>query len=156
MKPSTATLPRVIVRCKNDSEIQEIAARLRERGHSAIEIHDTFSDSEDEDRYRTVPQPSNKDATFWVHQNKLIEGLDDPSFCLLAIYGGFRNTRALVRQIGRIVRNPNRSANQFAHVFSRAGDRQAERWTPRMRRSRMRRKRGFALQGFEEGQQLIV
>jgi superfamily II DNA or RNA helicase len=79
LKPSTVTLPRVIVRCENDSEIQEIAALLRERSHSAIEIHDTFTDSEEEGRYHAVPQPSNKDATFWVHQNKLIEGLAGPN-----------------------------------------------------------------------------
>jgi len=127
LKPSAVKSPRAIVRCENDSEIQEIAALIRQKGHSAIEIHDTFSDTEADGRYRTVPTP-NIDATFWVHQNKLIEGVDDPSFCLLALYSGFRNTRALVQQIGRIVRNANRRANQTAHVLSRSVDRQAERW----------------------------
>ena len=42
---------------------------------------------------------------FWVHQHKLTEGLDELSFCVLAIYDSFGNARQLIQQVGRIIRN---------------------------------------------------
>lgn len=125
--PLTPNLPRVIVRCETDGDIQEITAAIRRAGYTAVGIHDTFSDSEDEGQTRSVPK-IDRDALFWVHQNKLIEGVDDSSFCLLAVYGQFRNARALVQQIGRIIRNPGQHRGQVGHVFSRASDRQWAMW----------------------------
>jgi len=127
-KPSEIENPRVIVRCETDAEIRQIASLIRATGHSALEIHDNFNNADEDGRFKTVPKPGSTNATFWVHQNKLIEGVDDPSFCLLAIYGGFRSTRALVQQIGRVIRNPMRMQSQIAHVFSMAADQQGRRW----------------------------
>ena len=127
-KPSEIEDPRVIVRCETDAEIRQIASLIRSAGYSVLEIHDNFSDAAEDGRFKSVPKPGSTNAIFWVHQNKLIEGVDDPSFCLLAIYGGFKSTRALVQQIGRVIRNPMRLQSQFAHVFSIAADQQERRW----------------------------
>jgi hypothetical protein len=127
-KPDFMENPRVIVRCETDAEILHVASLIRSGGYLVAEIHDNFSDAEQEGRFKSVPKPGSTNAVFWVHQNKLIEGVDDPSFCLLAIYGGFRNTRALVQQVGRIIRNPKRLKSQIGYVFSLASDQQKRRW----------------------------
>jgi len=128
LKPSLSTQPRVIVRCETSTEVNDVASLLRAAGESVLAIHETFTDRGDDFRRRTVPPPQKRKETFWVHQYKLIEGLDDPSFCLLAIFRPFGNGRSLVQQIGRIVRNPGRSSRQTAHVFAGVGQRQDAYW----------------------------
>ncbi|CAE6857732.1 hypothetical protein R69658_07471 [Paraburkholderia aspalathi] len=44
------------------------------------------------------------DATFWVHQNKLMEGIDDPTFVAVGVFDLMSNARQLVQQIGRATR----------------------------------------------------
>lgn len=94
--PSAINEPRVIVRCKDSQEISAIASALKDRGQKVVAIHDTFSSSDDPDDFheQQTPNPEESDAVFWVHQNKLIEGIDDPRFSLLAIYQPHRNARA--------------------------------------------------------------
>src|SRR5207249_4615506 len=94
---------------------------------SVVAIHERFED--DEYFTDTVPDPKTSDARFWVHQNKLIEGIDDPRFSLLAIYGKFTNARALVQQVGRVLRNPTGTGQQTAHVLSNIADKQGAFWT---------------------------
>ncbi|MBD2770545.1 DEAD/DEAH box helicase family protein [Hymenobacter sp. BT664] len=118
LKPSAVTQPRVIVRCATSDDIREVTAHLRRHGHAVVEVHDNFSDDDERSSYRTVPDPGQNAAVFWVHQNKLIEGIDDPAFCLLAVYQPLANSRALIQQVGRILRNPGRQPDQQAYVFS--------------------------------------
>jgi hypothetical protein len=59
------------------------------------------------------------DAQFWLHQYKLMEGVDDPRFVAVAIYDLHTNGRQLVQQIGRVVRtNPGRVRKQTAWVMA--------------------------------------
>src|SRR5262249_55105388 len=62
-----------------------------------------------------------------VHQYKLMEGIDDARFQLLAPYDEFTNTRALIQQVGRIVRNPDRR-NEAAYVLDYSSGRQKSAW----------------------------
>lgn len=57
---------------------------------------------------------------FWLHQSKLLEGIDDPSIVAVGILNGFSNTRQLVQQIGRAIRStdPARRAAQIAKVIA--------------------------------------
>ncbi len=126
IKPSVES-PRVIIRCETRGEVNEIATILKSKGQNVVAIHESFAGSHDF-RYRSVPSPATTDAVFWVHQYKLVEGIDDPSFCLLAIYRPFKNARSLVQQIGRITRNPRQVKNQVAHVIAAKGDSQLEFW----------------------------
>ena len=131
LRPSSVKYPRVIVRCATDDDINEVAQLLEQRGESVVAVHEQFKDTDDDSpdtHRRSVPAPGDTNARFWVHQHKLVEGVDDPSFVLLALYQPFANTRALVQQIGRIVRNPQRSANQHAWVFSHSKWRQRQAW----------------------------
>jgi superfamily II DNA or RNA helicase len=120
--------PKVIVRCETRYAVDAIHTLLLANGEKSVAIHDTFRNDDDTERYRTVPSPKKTDAVFWVHQNKLIEGIDDPSFCLLALYQPLRNARSLVQQIGRVIRNPQQAPGQLAQVFCHPNDGQKEYW----------------------------
>jgi superfamily II DNA or RNA helicase len=128
IKPSMVTEPRVIVRCATSDEIKEVASYLKADGRTVVEVHENFSDDEDDSRVSKVPDPSENDAVFWVHQNKLIEGVDDPKFCLLAVYQPLSNSRALVQQVGRILRNPELKPDQKAFVFSHPRHKLKAKW----------------------------
>lgn len=59
-------------------------------------------------------------ARFWIHESKLLEGIDDPSFVGVAMYDRFQNARQLVQQIGRALRttDPDFKTLQEAFVLS--------------------------------------
>jgi superfamily II DNA or RNA helicase len=119
---------RVIVRCSEAPDIKSVAREIQLRGESVVAVHERFKQSRDRIFQREVPDPEIESANFWVHQHKLIEGLDDPAFRLVAIFGAFSNARNLVQQIGRIIRNPNRARGQKAFVLAHQQDRQRDLW----------------------------
>jgi superfamily II DNA or RNA helicase len=120
---------RVIVRCSEATDIKAVAKKLQARGESVIGVHERFKHTDGAIFRREVPDPDTEKAQFWVHQYKLIEGLDDPAFRLVAIFGAFSNARNLVQQIGRVIRNPTRVAGQKAFVLAHQQDRQTDLWT---------------------------
>ena len=119
---------RVIVRCSDAADIKAVATQLQARGESVIGVHERFMKMDGAIFRQEVPNPETEGARFWVHQNKLIEGLDDPAFRLVAIFGAFPNVRNLVQQIGRVIRNPTRAADQKAFVLGHQQDRQKDWW----------------------------
>ena len=119
---------RVIVRCSEAADIKAVATELQARRESVIGVHERFKNTDGAIFRREVPDPETEAARFWVHQNKLIEGLDDPAFRLVAIFGAFSNARNLVQQIGRVIRNPTRAAGQKAFVLAHQQDRQKDLW----------------------------
>ena len=46
-------------------------------------------------------------ARVWLHQYKLLEGIDDSSFIEIWLYDGFGGARQLIQQIGRAIRRPD-------------------------------------------------
>lgn len=126
--PCAASSHRVIVRCDTKASVDNVNALLRAKGLKTVAIHDDFTTDEEEAHRRTVPPIDGTDAVFWVHQNKLIEGIDDSSFVLLAIFEPLRNARSVVQQIGRIVRNPDQTQADIAYVFCHPLHRQQEFW----------------------------
>jgi superfamily II DNA or RNA helicase len=120
---------RVIIRCESRATIRQIATVLRRRGRSYIALHENFSDNDSRVFERkTVPDPQVEDATFWIHQFKLLEGIDDPRFQLLAIHEPFRTARPLIQQIGRIIRNPLQDIQAKGYVLDHSGGLQYELW----------------------------
>jgi superfamily II DNA or RNA helicase len=119
---------RVIVRCSDAADIKSVAMKLQAKGESVIGVHERFKDTDGAIFRREVPDPETEPARFWVHQNKLVEGLDDPRFRLVAIFGAFPNARNLVQQVGRVIRNPTRAAGQKAFVLAHQHDRQKDLW----------------------------
>jgi superfamily II DNA or RNA helicase len=119
-------LVRVIVRCKTHENIRLMVRALEDLGQTAIGVHEKFPKGE-LSLSRTVPKPSECEARYWVHQNKLIEGIDDPRFKVLAFYEALRNDRAIVQQIGRVLRNPTRDRKDRTALVLSRGDRDIER-----------------------------
>lgn len=76
----------------------------------SVVIHDRAKKKpENQDRFANVASAllNRSDATFWIHQNKLMEGIDDPAFVAVAIFDLMGNARQLVQQIGRVTRHSN-------------------------------------------------
>jgi superfamily II DNA or RNA helicase len=119
---------RVIVRCTDAANIKAVATELQTRGETVVGVHERFKSADGTMFRKEVPDPQVETATFWMHQNKLLEGIDDPAFRLVAIFDRFSNGRNLVQQIGRVIRNPAGTANQKAFVLAHQQDRQKDLW----------------------------
>lgn len=63
-----------------------------------------------------------------MHQHKLLEGVDGPSFRALAFYGVLGSARALVQQIGRVIRNPLRDRAEKALLIDHSDGFIADMW----------------------------
>jgi superfamily II DNA or RNA helicase len=121
--------PRVIIRCEQRATIRQIATVLDQHGRAYVAIHERFSDTAGDPRERrTVPDPTTEDAIFWIHQFKLLEGIDDSRFQVLALYEPLRSARPLIQQIGRIIRNPGKIPSAKGYVLDHSGGLQAELW----------------------------
>lgn len=123
--------PKVIIRCEDFPSLEDIKERLKkklkERPEQVLAVHDRYEKrDETENNFHEVPRGNS--ATFWVHQFKLTEGLDDADFCLVAFFEPFPNARGLVQQIGRVIRNPKARAKQKAIVFSDPDHGLKEQW----------------------------
>ena len=118
---------RTIVRCDSAAEVRAVANSLATRGQSVVQIHHRFEDRRLGDRrweYRDVPSLEQQpQAAFWVHEDKLIEGIDDKRFRAVAFFHPPSTERSIVQQIGRIVRNPPAArSRERAYVLAH------ERW----------------------------
>ncbi len=109
--------PRVIIRCDDSSSIRHLAQILRMRNKTVVGIHETFTDGDEDWEKKSVPNPEDENAVYWIHQFKLLEGIDDARFQVLAFYEKINNTRSLVQQIGRIIRNPHKIPNAEGFVL---------------------------------------
>jgi superfamily II DNA or RNA helicase len=99
-----AAKPRAIICCSGATDISRAVALLRDAGIRAIGIHEQFVGSKNPHLLKEVPDPATTDAELWVHQYKLMEGLDDHRFSCIALFARIGNDRKLIQQIGRILR----------------------------------------------------
>jgi serine/threonine protein kinase len=121
--------PRVIIRCATTASIRQIGQALAESNQTYVLIHETFQQNDKRPFERqSVPNPNREKAVFWVHQFKLLEGIDDPRFQMLALYEPLQTARAFVQQVGRILRNPGRQPNTKAYVLDHTNGEQKEMW----------------------------
>jgi superfamily II DNA or RNA helicase len=125
---ATTPTARVIVRCESEADIRELKQGFKKVGRTAVAIHENFKTDASTGDFNSVPPPKTRAEQFWVHQNKLIEGIDDPAFRVVAFYGRISNERGFVQQVGRVLRNPQRHHGQTALVFGHAKDRLEETW----------------------------
>jgi hypothetical protein len=79
-------------------------------------------DKEKHDRGKSVAamRKAHPNARFWLHQSKLIEGVDDPNFVAMALYDLMGNARQVIQQIGRMIRWKQRAdkAQQSGFVLA--------------------------------------
>lgn len=98
--------PKVIIRCSNEERVQQVAEILQRLKKKVLGLHENFG--KDKSSYLQCNVPGEDELNkyeFVVHQNKLIEGIDNPNFLILVILDAFDNERAIFQQIGRITRN---------------------------------------------------
>ncbi len=134
--------PRVIIRCDDSASIRHLAMAFRRRRKSVIGIHDTFKET-DGWEHKRVPDPKEEEAIFWIHQFKLLEGIDDSRFQVLAIYEKIRTGRSLVQQVGRIIRNPRRLKGEKAYFLEHWDGHHTELWDQYLRFDIILKKIGF-------------
>ncbi|MGO9575710.1 MAG: DEAD/DEAH box helicase [Terriglobales bacterium] len=115
------TTPKIMIRADDLGTLQDLQGLIdKEFGTESVLVHDRAAAT------RTYPRRYNDvrralreaaNAEFWLHQFKLMEGVDDSNFILAAIYDLPTNARQLVQQIGRLVRtSPGRVRRQTAWV----------------------------------------
>src|SRR5665648_569645 len=120
---------RVIIRCDNSDSIRQIAKVLKNKRISCIAIHERFKNDPSRPwEYNKVPDPSDIKEKYWIHQFKLLEGIDDYRFRLLALFEPLNSGKAFVQQVGRIVRNPKRIKNQKCYVIDHSNGKQKGFW----------------------------
>jgi hypothetical protein len=91
--------------------------------HETVLIHDRVKKDDIRcRRFHTVAaaKKNASSARIWLHESKLLEGIDDPSFVAVAILDPFQNARQLIQQIGRAIRSsdPKRKTTQMATIIA--------------------------------------
>ena len=124
---------KLIIRCRSRDQIRQIGELMRAHKHGrggVLCLHELFTP--DPNRPWEKRQPSDPEASdapaIWVHQHKLLEGVDGPSFRALAFYSVLGSARALVQQIGRVIRNPLRDASENALMIDHSDGYLADMW----------------------------
>jgi superfamily II DNA or RNA helicase len=131
--PSAVREHRAIVRCSTMDEVREVAKAIRDALSAPLKqqvmaVHENFDGRVPGESHSAAWEGIQPKPLIWVHQFKMMEGLDDPTFCLLAFYAPYQDDRSVIQQIGRILRNPDRSAGQHAWVLCRSSDRIKRAW----------------------------
>jgi superfamily II DNA or RNA helicase len=124
---------KLIVRCRSKEQIERIGELMRKHPDGSggvLCLHEAFTS--DAKRPWERRQPSDPEApgapAIWVHQHKLLEGVDGPSFRALAFYGVLGSARAFVQQIGRVIRNPSRDRVEKALLIDHSDGFIADMW----------------------------
>lgn len=108
--------PKTIIRCENQADIEKAVAALKKLKKRVVGIHQNFKDKDD--LLSEVPELEKQmKYDFFVHQYKLIEGIDNPEFSIIALYSPFKSSRLLIQQIGRVLRNPDTKPGRTAYLF---------------------------------------
>jgi superfamily II DNA or RNA helicase len=103
--------PKVMVRAADLEKLQHLQNEIDSVFETdSVLIHDRAKKTKQKpNRFQSVSSAMNAmpDAQFWIHQNKLMEGIDDPTYVAVAIFDLMGNSRQLVQQIGRVTRRSN-------------------------------------------------
>ncbi|MBX3521602.1 MAG: DEAD/DEAH box helicase family protein [Xanthobacteraceae bacterium] len=124
---------KLIIRCRKRADIEQIGERLRAHarvGENIVCLHENFKPNRQRPwELRQPPDPELERApVVWVHQHKLLEGVDGPSFRALAFYGVVGSSRPLVQQVGRIIRNPTLDTKESALIIDHSDGYVSDMW----------------------------
>lgn len=124
---------KLIIRCRRRSDIEQIGDLLRANASikdGVVCLHENFKPSSQRPwELRQPPDPEEANsAAVWVHQHKLLEGVDGPSFRALAFFGVIGSARPLVQQVGRIIRNPNLEVGERALIIDHSNGYISDMW----------------------------
>ncbi|QNP45677.1 DEAD/DEAH box helicase family protein [Sphingomonas sediminicola] len=149
-----STQRKLIIRCDGEDTVRQIGNVVRHHALGAAGIvclHERFSPAFSEPwEVRQPPDPEADNApAVWVHQHKLLEGVDGPSFQAVAFFDVRGSARALVQQIGRVIRNPARVPEATALLIDHSNDFLASSWRRYLRYDSTLTKAGI-LRGLDE------
>ena len=102
--------PKVIVRADDLEKLQALQSEIQAAfGEMPVLIHHRATTDVAKRTFKKVREAtrrfSDSDCTFWLHERKLLEGIDEASFVCVALYDKFSNARELVQQVGRVLRS---------------------------------------------------
>ncbi|WP_099369675.1 DEAD/DEAH box helicase [Sphingobacterium sp. 1.A.5] len=120
--------PKIIIRCENVEDIKRMVISLKKLKKRVLGIHENLPKGANYSK-QIPPHSEQSKYDFYIHQYKLIEGIDNPDFCIVAIYSDFKSTRLLIQQIGRVLRNPQKLKDQIAYLFCRNVKSLNDEWT---------------------------
>jgi superfamily II DNA or RNA helicase len=125
---------KVIVRSDNYETLLEIHRHISRYEPCVLVHHRETALGSPNGRYHSYEKArrDNVNARIWIHDRKLLEGVDDPSFKAVILHRNYNNDRDLVQQIGRVLRSTDstRSEVQIAY-FSASSEELADatrRW----------------------------
>lgn len=124
--PSCADAPRVIVRAKDYDGLLLLRDALKTQlSMPCVLIHDRIvrddkSKLEFASATAAIGAPETRGVTYWLHQWKLLEGVDEKTFSTVAVFQAFTNSRAAIQQVGRVLRfmDPTRELEERATIFA--------------------------------------
>lgn len=113
---------RVIIRFANIKDLVKAYDYLEKKQEKVVAIHEEFSSVSYPSKsmvkkVASVLKNEEVEYTYWLHQNKLIEGIDDQRFRLLAIFDGFSSAGPLIQQVGRVIRHSNFGSTDKEHCY---------------------------------------
>lgn len=107
----------IIIRCETKSQIIDLTNSLNENGIISVGIHDSFKNTNN--LYREYSLINNREQiTCFLHQYKLVEGIDNNKFSILIFFSSYKNGRSIIQQVGRILRKSSEKDHRTAWVFS--------------------------------------
>lgn len=114
---------RVIVRGETHESLVVLRQQLSSLGQSSVLVHHKEKRNPKTLRFQSVTDalaaPETEGVRFWLHQWKLLEGVDDSRFGGVAISEAFSTSRAVVQQVGRVLRYADRGRSETALVMGR-------------------------------------
>jgi superfamily II DNA or RNA helicase len=124
---------KLIIRCQRKEDIEKVGAAFVQKRLTVVGLHERFTNADAAAypwRRRFADDPEKAGApVIWVHQHKLLEGVDGPSFRAVAMYKSFGSARALVQQVGRIIRNRDRRPSEVALVMDHLEGQVGKHWS---------------------------
>lgn len=113
---------RIIVRAESHESLSSLRAELVGLGEKCVLIHHKEGRANPKTlRFRSVTEaiaaPETEGVRFWLHQWKLLEGVDDSRFAGVAVFEPFTTSRAVVQQIGRVLRYGRRGNSETALIM---------------------------------------
>ncbi len=128
--------PKVVIHASDFQKAELLQKCLTDRGQRALLVHHAVKKNNPArlqfNNVRSAQTISDADSVkYWVHQTKLLEGIDDSSIVAVGLYDAFGNARQLIQQIGRALRSATEGKKaETAYVFAplRLVDRIEKQW----------------------------
>ncbi|ARO54869.1 hypothetical protein B2G69_12505 [Methylorubrum zatmanii] len=123
--PDAPDEARVIVRAETHESLVRLREDLRRLGEPCVLIHHKENRSNPSAlRFSNAMQafdaPETQTVRIWLHQWKLLEGVDDSRFCGVAVLEPFSSGRAVIQQVGRVLRYHRRDRIETARIIGDA------------------------------------